>query len=609
MPSRKRIAQRPAAHDDTTKYRVCDIEFLRTRAIDPEVARERGYRATGGADLRELGFSKTQAALGPGLLIPIHDVDGATAYYQLRPDVPRLTDDGKPGPKYECPAGQHMILDCHPRIRHQLGDPDIPLLVCESAPKADSCISAGYYAVAINGVWGWRGTNADGGKTALPDFESIALNGRTVVLTFDSDAFTNAHVADATERLGAWLARKASVFITRIPAAPDGSKVGIDDFIATGGDLDQLIAEAVPLGRFVDERPRRPEPDGDGDVDYWKSRALAAEGRHREFMHALRCADPSVRKAVPTLAALHYAYDSAVSRDANADPRILRSLAEDGSMRVTRRTLAEISGRSEATITTDLQLLEVHGCVTRNVTRLFPGDVDPDSGEVIDAPKSILRVLPARTAAANFRYVAAVPKPDAEKQERSWGGRRLACPACGSERLEVTCLDCGHRHVIAAPAHEAHAEILKTHLALSGFDGGAVEGVPVPAPHTIKEGILHFQDSGAVFDEAESEKTHLALLDRRRALRETRPRHRHVRPEAPRYGIDHVSRDAIRPETPVPEASAPDTDVQRLCDLCRRPLRNNAERAAGHHSYACTEPVTTSGPASHGPLFSLERRP
>jgi hypothetical protein len=173
----------------------------------------------------------------------------------------------------------------------------------------------------------------------------------------------------------------------------------------------------------------------------------------------------------------------------------------------------------------------------------------------------------------------------------------------------VVCLDCGHRHLIAAETHEAHAGFLKTQDALSGFDGGAVETAPVLPPHTIKEGILPFQDSGAVFDEAESEKVHLALLGRRRALRETRPRHRHVRPEAPPYGIDPAPRDATRPEAPVPEASAPDTDVQQLCADCRRPLRNNAERAAGHHSYGCMEPVATSGPAPAGALFHLRGRP
>jgi hypothetical protein len=546
-------------------------------------------------------------------------IDGGVAYTLFRPETPRITDDGKAGPKYELPAGQRLMIDAHPRIRHQLGNPHTPLLVCESAPKADSCISAGHVAVAINGVWGWRGTNSQGGKTALADWEAIALNDRSVVIAFDSDTWSNVHVADAVERLGAFLGRRAKVSICRLPPMADGSKAGVDDYVFNGGDLTALIADAVTLAQFVHERPRRPDPESepdDGDAAAWKAlyegerdRRCAAEDRHRSFMDAIRCPDPSVRKAVPTLAAVHYAYDSAASRDANADPRILRSLAEDGSMRVTRRTLAEISGRSEGTITNDLQLLEAHGCLSRGVTRLFPGDVDPDSGEIVDAPRSIMRVMPARTATANFRYVAAVPKPDTEKQERSWGGRRVACPACGSERLAVTCLDCGNQYVIAAEAHEAHAGILKTHLALSGIDSGAVEGVPVPAPHTIKEGVLPFQDSGAAFDEAESEKTQVALLERRRALRETRPRHRHVRPEAPPYGNDPVSRDATRPETPVPEPPMPDSDVQRLCDLCRRPLRNNAERAAGCHSYNCTEPVTTSGSTPAGPLFSVEKRP
>ena len=50
--------------------------------------------------------------------------------------------------------------------------------------------SRGLCAIALLGVWNWRGTNAAGGKTMLADFDLIAWNGRAVRIVFDSDLMT-----------------------------------------------------------------------------------------------------------------------------------------------------------------------------------------------------------------------------------------------------------------------------------------------------------------------------------------------------------------------------------------------------------------------------------
>ena len=98
-----------------------------------------------------------------------------------------------------------MILDVHPSVRSMLGDPDKPLWVTEGIKKADSLVSRGCCAIALLGVWNWRGTNDAGGKIALPDWESVALNGRKVYICFDSDVMTNPQVYKALVRLKAFL--------------------------------------------------------------------------------------------------------------------------------------------------------------------------------------------------------------------------------------------------------------------------------------------------------------------------------------------------------------------------------------------------------------------
>jgi hypothetical protein len=145
------------------------------------------------------------------------------------------------------PSDSQTVLDAHPVIRAQLGDPLIPLWMTEGVFKADAAISAGLCCIALLGVWNFRGLNRDGGKTALADWEYIALNNRAVYLVFDSDAMVKAQVHKALARLGAFLtSRGAHVHYVYLPAGPGGTKVGLDDLLAAGRGVDDLLALASP---------------------------------------------------------------------------------------------------------------------------------------------------------------------------------------------------------------------------------------------------------------------------------------------------------------------------------------------------------------------------
>ncbi len=170
-------------------------------AIAPEVIADRGYRSVVAAETAALGFAPYQQR--DGLLIPIRNVYGDVALHQLKPDAPRVVD-GK-ARKYEQPAGCRLALDVPPRVRPMLGDPRIELWLTEGAKKVDSAVSHGLCCVGLLGVWGWRGTNERGGKTALACWHEIALNGRDVLICFDSDVMTNPKVAGALDQLAAFL--------------------------------------------------------------------------------------------------------------------------------------------------------------------------------------------------------------------------------------------------------------------------------------------------------------------------------------------------------------------------------------------------------------------
>ncbi len=218
--------------------------LIERSAILPEVARERGYRTVGTkAELRRLGFSDAQCRV-PALLIPIYGVNGEVALYQIRSDAPRVNRDGK-AIKYETPKGARMVLDVPPRARPWLGDPKRPLFITEGVRKADAGVSAGLCIVALLGVWNWRGRNDHDGKLALPDWDSIALNGREVYVVFDSDVMVKAAVHLALGRLKGFLeTRGARVRLVYLPSGTGAVKVGLDDFLASGKTVDDLLALA-----------------------------------------------------------------------------------------------------------------------------------------------------------------------------------------------------------------------------------------------------------------------------------------------------------------------------------------------------------------------------
>ena len=196
---------------------VAHLEHLRSSAISIEVIRERGYRSLlGKHDLKELAFSKAQHRC-PGILIPLHGVDGTVVGHQYRPDNPRHGAKEKVV-KYENPAGSSVRLDVAPRCLPQLGDPSVPVFFTEGVKKVDALATAGACAVGLTGVWGFKGRNPLGGTVVLADFDYIALKNRDAYLCFDSDAASNPHVMAALMRLKEHLSRKgARVHVIRLP--------------------------------------------------------------------------------------------------------------------------------------------------------------------------------------------------------------------------------------------------------------------------------------------------------------------------------------------------------------------------------------------------------
>ena len=227
---------------------------LRASAIDPEVARERGYssvsRPTPGDQrsrdlLRRLGipaWARDEDARFPGLLIPLYRATGEQIGVQYRPDNP--PKDPKTGKirKYASQTGRASVVDVHPRWRNAIIDPTVPLWITEGVKKADCLTSLGQCAVALSGVWNWRSSHG-----TLGDWDDVILKGRWVIVCYDSDARGNPGVGRAMERLGKWLTSKGAAKVTYVipPAVGGVLHKGVDDFFAAGGTMDLLWTGAT----------------------------------------------------------------------------------------------------------------------------------------------------------------------------------------------------------------------------------------------------------------------------------------------------------------------------------------------------------------------------
>ena len=138
----------------------------------------------------------------------------------------------------------------------------LPLIITEGAKKAAALVSAGYPAIALNGIWGWgtnekdmfgeieRGSRGESLKILNTDLETF-LDDREIVLAFDRDdcPLTVKKVEVAKKRFREEIEDRV-VGVTQLKWS--GHK-GIDDFIAAKGvkALDKAYVKRSKLARPV----------------------------------------------------------------------------------------------------------------------------------------------------------------------------------------------------------------------------------------------------------------------------------------------------------------------------------------------------------------------
>ncbi len=232
------------------------LKSLREKSgISDAVIAGRGYRSIiHPSELISFGFKRYQSRMvskaAPTLLVPLHALDGTVPYFLHRPDVSRIRRTKRRNGeikevevKYETPEGVSLRADCHPLCRERLKDPRVRIIITEGQKKGDSAVSRDEVAIALPGVWGFKGKNEYGGIDFSADLDRIPLNdNRLVVIAYDSDLLNNRNVKDACERLIVHARRKgANLKVARLPDGKNEKKVGLDDFFVNGNTVEDLL--------------------------------------------------------------------------------------------------------------------------------------------------------------------------------------------------------------------------------------------------------------------------------------------------------------------------------------------------------------------------------
>ena len=234
----------PARTQDPSLTDISEVHrrmLLEESGISPDVAAKRGYyTARTRAEVPE-AFAGYQRR--PGLVAPMLSADGETRGWQLRPDNPRKDKGGKPL-KYETPDGSSPVVDVHPRMLQEVRSGSGSLLITEGCKTGDAATSRGIATLVLAGVDMWNVPKVRP-KRLRGCFDHVRLRGRPVFVAFDSDCMTKENVqralAGLVEALGE---RGAVVKVIYLPDAADGSKQGIDDYLAAGGTVEEMFTSA-----------------------------------------------------------------------------------------------------------------------------------------------------------------------------------------------------------------------------------------------------------------------------------------------------------------------------------------------------------------------------
>lgn len=216
-----------------------------TRLINETHAR---YLQERGITSKHITERRGYASGERGLLIPWFSLpDGLPRGYEVRLDT---VIDGK---KFTRPKGQPTTLNIHPDMLAQVKDVTKTLFIVEGTTRCDALAERGVPSVSIPGCFNFMSE-----KAQLPDWDSLPMASRQIIIGLDGDVVSNANVNAAMYRLAELCLRKGAkrVLVLTLPASQ-----GLDDWLGNGGDIFDVMQYAHPHDEIKALKPSRQLPE------------------------------------------------------------------------------------------------------------------------------------------------------------------------------------------------------------------------------------------------------------------------------------------------------------------------------------------------------------
>jgi putative DNA primase/helicase len=120
-------------------------------------------------------------------LISMYEIpfdDNYSRYKVFYEQGKEFNKDGDKKPKYLARQGSGNRLYIPAAAKSILDDVNIPLELTEGEKKALKACQEGLHCIGIAGLWNWK---VKGKDELIPDFDKVALDGRTIYFVPDND--------------------------------------------------------------------------------------------------------------------------------------------------------------------------------------------------------------------------------------------------------------------------------------------------------------------------------------------------------------------------------------------------------------------------------------
>jgi hypothetical protein len=217
---------------------------LRRSGLTDGTIMEAGLSTPAPGDLPRLLSPRLVNRVTHALVMPYR---GAEPFYRAKlfPPVP---DGAGHTIRYYQPAGTAPRLYLPAPVAAVLTDPSIALYLTEGEKKALKANQEGLPSIGLGGLWNWRHEGRP-----IGDLDRIDWYGRATIVVPDSDVWTRSDLLQPVYALGKELeTRGAAVTVLKLPADPQGGKVGLDDYLCahTAEELQALPRLALKHSLF-----------------------------------------------------------------------------------------------------------------------------------------------------------------------------------------------------------------------------------------------------------------------------------------------------------------------------------------------------------------------